>query len=67
MVCSRGINVGGNYVELFKVGEERVLVSLRVIRKRDTGGVRASNRLVVNVGKIHDVLYLHPVKLDDTP
>ena len=52
------------YVELLQVGEERVLVGLRVVGERHAGGVRAADRLVVHVSEVHHLPDLHAVELD---
>ena len=59
-----GIDLGRLHVELPEVGEEGVLVRLRVVRERDALRVRALDRLVVDVREVHHLAHLHAVELD---
>ena len=67
VVGRRRIHLRRLNVKLLQIGEERILVSLGVIGKRDASRIRPANGLVVDVGQVHDLPYLHSVELHDAP
>ena len=65
VVRRRGVDLRRLDVQLLQVGEERVLVRLRVVGQSDARGVCAADRLVVDVGEVHHLADLHSVELHD--
>ena len=61
------IDIGGKNVQLLQILKEGILIGTRKIGESDTRCICATDRLVVHVRQVHDVLHLHAVELDDAP
>ncbi len=64
VVGGRGIHLCRLDIQSLEVGEEGVLVGLRICGQLHAGGVRAAYRLVIDVREVHDLADLPAVELD---